>query len=266
MRRAGTCLFSLFLLMALFPGLVSPCDPWKRFDPYEPPGPAHWLGTNDLGNDVLAELIHGARASLVVGLGTGILATALGLLVGMAAGYYRGAVDEVLMTLTDVTLMVPRIPMVIIVGFFLRPGAAVMVPVLGLLWWASTARVVRSRAMQVRQMPFVAAARALGFGDLHILRTDVLPHLLSVLVPKFLLTVASAMITEASLSFLGLGDPSAKSWGMMIHYAFERGGFVRGLWWWYLAPGLATTLCVLSLVLIGSSAGGEEPLAAGPTE
>lgn len=266
MRRAGIVLFSLFLLMAVFPRLLAPCDPWRRFEPYEPPGRGHWLGTNDLGNDILSELVHGSRVSLIVGLGTGILATALGLCVGAAAGYFRGAADEVLMTATDVTLMVPRIPMVIIAGYFLRPGAWVTVCVLGSLWWASTARVMRSRAMQVGQMPFVSAAKALGFGDLHILLTDVFPHLVPVLVPKFLLTVASAMITEASLSFLGLGDPSVKSWGMMIHYAFERGGFVRGLWWWYMAPGLATTLCVLSLVLMGSSAAAGEPLAAGPPE
>jgi peptide/nickel transport system permease protein len=124
---------------------------------------------------------------------------------------------------------------------------------MGALWWTSTARVVRSRTLQVREMGFVQAARALGFSDFHIIFTDVLPNTSHVIAPKFLLSIASAMIAEASISFLGLGDPTMKSWGTMINFAFTRGGFINGYWWWYLTPGLCITLFVLCVVLMGFS-------------
>jgi len=261
-HRLGLALLLGFLLIAVLAEVIAPYDPWQRFQPYLSPRPEHWLGTNDLGNDILSELLHGTRVSLLVGLGTAGIATALGLVVGLISGYFRGAVDELLMGLTDVMLMIPRIPMVIILAAFLKSGYGVIVLVLGLLWWTPTARIVRSKVLQVRESAFVAGQRTLGFGHLRIMFSDILPNILHVLSPKFMLTVASAMITEASLSFLGLGDPGVKSWGMMIHFAFEKGGFIRDLWWWYTAPGLAITLCVLSLVLIGFAAGKEEPVAA----
>jgi len=258
----GLALLLGFLLAAALAEVIAPHDPWQRFEPYLLPGPAHWLGTNDLGNDILSELLYGTRVSLFVGLATGAIATALGLLVGLLAGYFRGAVDELLMGFTDVMLMIPRIPMVIILAAFLKPGYGIIVLVLGLLWWTPTARVLRSKVLQVRESAFVAGQRTLGFGHLRIMFSDILPNILHVLSPKFMLTVASAMIAEASLSFLGLGDPAVKSWGMMMRFAFQRGGFVRDLWWWYTAPGVAVSLCVLSLVLIGHAAGEREPAAA----
>ncbi|MDM7934311.1 MAG: ABC transporter permease subunit, partial [Methanothrix sp.] len=111
----------------------------------------------------------------------------------------------------------------------------------------------RSRTLQVREMAFVEGARSLGFSDLHIIATDVLPNIVNVILPKFMLTVASAMIAEASISFLGLGDPSMRSWGTIISFAFSRGGFLNGYWWWYLPPGLCITLFVLSLMLMSFS-------------
>jgi peptide/nickel transport system permease protein len=262
----GVALLLAFFLVAVLADVISPYDPWQRFGPYLPPQAAHWLGTNDLGNDILSELLHATRVSLLVGLATSAIATALGLLIGLLSGYFRGPVDELLMGFTDVMLMIPRIPMVIILAAFLKTGYGVMVLVLGLLWWTTTARVVRSKVLQVRESAFVSAQRTLGFSHLRIMLSDILPNILHVLSPKFMLTVASAMIAEASLSFLGLGDPGVKSWGMMIRFAFQRGGFIRQLWWWYTAPGLAITLCVLSLVLIGFTAGKEEPVSAALTD
>jgi peptide/nickel transport system permease protein len=147
--------------------------------------------------------------------------------------------------------MVPRIPLVIIIVAFTRPSYWIIILVLGLVWWTTTARVVRSKTLQVREMPFVTGDRAMGFSHAHILRTDIVPNIIHVVSPKFVLTVASAMISEASLSFLGLGDPSVKSWGTMIRYSLERGGLVNEMWWWCLPPGICITICVLSIVLIG---------------
>jgi peptide/nickel transport system permease protein len=251
--KIGLALFLLFLIVAVFAGAVAPYDPWLRFSPFMSPGFVHPLGTNDLGNDILSELIFGSRVSLIVGFGAAFMATIIGTVVGLLSGYFRGLADELLMGLTDVFLMIPQIPLIIVLAAFLRPSFWMTALLMGCLWWTSTARVVRSRTLQVREMSYVESAASLGFSHAHIIFTDVLPDVLHVIMPKFLLAIASALIAEASISFLGLGDPTMKSWGMMINFAFTRGGFINGYWWWYLPPGLCITLFVLSVVLMGSS-------------
>ena len=249
----GSVIFIIFVVIAIFAGVLAPYSPTERFEPYASPTREHLLGTNDIGNDILSELIIGTRVTLVVGLLTALLATGLGVIIGMTAGYFRGVVDELLMAVTDVFLMIPRIPLVIILAVFLRPSYWIIIIVLGLVWWTTTARVVRSKTLQVRETGFVESSKSMGFSHAYILFSEILPNIIFIIIPKFMLTVASAMISEASLSFLGLGDPTARSWGMMIRYAFERGGFIRDMWWWYAAPGAAITLCVLSIVLISFS-------------
>lgn len=253
LNRFGLMLVVLFILVSIFADIIAPHSPWKRFEPYEKPGKNHWLGTNDIGNDILSELIYGSRASLIVGLGAAGIATLLGLLIGLTSGYFKGVADEVLMGITDIFLMIPRIPLIIILAAFLRSSLWIVMLSLGLLWWTSTARVVRSRTLQVREMDFVASAKCLGFKNRHIIFSDILPNIFPVVVPKFMLTVATAMISEASLSFLGLGDPSMKSWGLMINFAFIKGGIVNEMWWWYLPPGICIVLFVFSIALLGFS-------------
>ncbi len=246
-------LFLVFFILALCANIIAPHDPWERFDPYLPPSVEHWLGTNDLGHDILSELIYGSRVSLLVGLGAAVLATTIGLCVGLFAGYYKGATDEILMGITDVFLMIPRIPLIILLAAFLKPSFWIIALVIGFLWWTSTARVVRSKSLQVSEMNFVLSSKCLGFSDKHIIFTDIFPNIIQIVIPKFMLTVAAAMITEASLSFLGLGDPSMKSWGMMINFAFTKGGLINALWWWFIPPGLCIMFFVYSVVLLGYS-------------
>lgn len=245
-------MFLAFIFAAFFAGFVSPYDPYQRFDPYMHPNMDHLLGTNDMGNDLLSELIWGSRVSLLVGFGAALLSALIGTIIGLASGYYRGLADELLMGLTDVFLMIPQIPLMIILSAFLRPSVWTMALIMGLLWWTSLARIVRSRTLQVREMGFVVGAKALGFSNSHIVFTDIFPNIIHVILPKFMLTVASAMIAEASISFLGLSDPSMKSWGAMISSAFSRGGFLNGFWWWYLPPGLCITVFVMSLVMMSN--------------
>lgn len=249
----GLILIFIFSVLALFGNNMAPYPAGERTEPYLLPSSTHYLGTDDIGSDIFSELIHGSRTTLVVGVGAALLASLLGLLVGIAAGYFRGIADEVLMGLTDIFLMIPRIPLLIILAAFLRPGAGMILLALGLLWWTSTARVVRSKTLQVREANYIAGARALGFSHMHIILTDILPNILQVVLPKFMLTVAAAMISEASLSFLGLGDSAHKSWGMMISFAFSKGGVINGMWWWYLPPGLCISLVILAFVLLGHS-------------
>jgi peptide/nickel transport system permease protein len=253
LNRFGLALVILFVLTTIFANLISPHDPWERFEPYEKPSRHHILGTNDIGNDIFSELIHGSRASLIVGIGAAIIATLLGLLVGLFSGYFKGTLDEIFMGITDIFLMIPRIPLIIILAAFLKSSIWLIMLALGLLWWTSTARVVRSRTLQVREMDYVSSAKCLGFKSRHIIFSDILPNIIPVVVPKFMLTVATAMISEASLSFLGLGDPSMKSWGLMINFALIKGGLVNEMWWWYLPPGLCIILFVYSIVSLGFS-------------
>ncbi|MCK4270894.1 MAG: ABC transporter permease [Methanogenium sp.] len=253
LNRYGIILLFVFLCMALIPSFFSQYDPDERFMAYEDPSSKHLLGTNDIGNDIFTELIYGTRISLTVGFASAIIATFIGLVIGLTSGYYRGNVDEILMGFTDVVLMIPKIPLIIILAAFLRPGIWILILVLGVLSWESIARVVRSKTLQIRETGFVMSARCMGFSPFHIMSSDIIPNLTHVVAPKFMLATAAAMISEASLSFIGLGDPSVKSWGVMISFAFTKGGFIREMWWWYLPPGICITLAVISIALIGFS-------------
>ena len=247
----GLLLLALFLLLVVFAPLIAPFDPWEPGRPFLPPSMTHPFGTNDIGQDIFSELIYSTRISLFVGFFAAFVSVAIGTLVGLFSGYLRGAADEVLMGTTDIVLIIPALPLMIILAAHTSPSIWNIIIVIGALWWTSTARVVRSRVLQLREMPFVEAARSLGAGDGYIVFKHILPNTLQVILAKFILAVAGAMLTEASLSFLGLGDPLQKSWGMMLNYAFSRGGFINGYWWWYLPPGICISLAVLSFVLIG---------------
>ena len=249
----GISIFLLFLFIAIAAGIISPHNPWERFEPYSSPNQSHILGTNDMGNDILSELFYGARVSLIVGFGASIIATALGIVIGLLSGYYRGLTDEILMAITDISLMIPRIPLIIILAALLRPSFWVIMLLIGFLWWPTTARIVRSSTLQIRDAPFILSSKSLGFKDKHIIMSDILPNIMYVILPKFMLTIASAMFSEASISFLGLGDPTMKSWGMMLNFAFMKGGLINEMWWWYLPPGLCIVAVVFSLMLIGFS-------------
>ncbi|OPY49849.1 MAG: D-ala-D-ala transporter subunit [Methanosaeta sp. PtaU1.Bin112] len=250
LQLIGLFILILFLAVAIFAPLIAPHDPEESKTPYQPPNQEHRLGTNDIGQDILSELIYASRVSLTIGFLAGLISVLIGATLGMLAGYYRGIVEEMVMATGDVVLLIPGLPLMIILAAYLSPSMWNIVLVVGLLWWCSTARVVHSRVLQLREMPFVEAARALGGGDLYIIFHHILINSKEVIYAKFALAVASAMLTEASLSFLGLGDPLNISWGEMIHFAFSRGGFANDMWWWYLPPGLMICACVLGFVLI----------------
>jgi peptide/nickel transport system permease protein len=250
LRLTGLFILSLFLALAIFAPFIAPHDPWETRKPYQPPSQEHRLGTNDIGQDILSELIYASRVSLTIGFMAGLISVFIGATLGMLAGYYRGGVEELVMATGDVVLLVPGLPLMIILAAYLSPSMWNIVLVVGLLWWCSTTRVVHSRVLQLRDMPFVEAARSLGGGDRYIIFHHILINCKEVIYAKFALAVASAMLTEASLSFLGLGDPLNISWGEMIHFAFSRGGFANDMWWWYLPPGIMICACVLGFVLI----------------
>jgi ABC-type dipeptide/oligopeptide/nickel transport system permease subunit len=243
-------------ILALFPGIVAPYDPTEVVGrPLERPGVQFPLGTNDIGQDLLSELIWGTRASLGVGLAVGLLAVLIGTCVGLVAGYLGGLPRAILMRLTDLTLILPFLPLVILLSAYLGPDQRNAILVLTLVFWAGPARLVRARVLSLLHEPYIEAAHALGCSRTRILLVHVWPGVRFVALVQVLLLSSAAILAEASLNFLGLGDPSSKSWGTMLYFARASGAFLGDAWrWWVLPAGLMITLAVLSLVLIGYTA------------
>ena len=249
--RVGAGLLLAALICGVFAGQLAPHDPWAPSGtPYEGPTGAHLLGTNDIGQDILSEILFGIRVSLLVGLAAAGLATFIGTCVGLAAGYFRGAVDEALMAVTETLMLVPGLPLMIVLVAYVGSSYWTMIAVIGLIWWTTTARAVRAKVMQVREMPYIEAARALGTPHFRILFRHALPNAMSVVLARFAISVPDAILTEAGLSFLGLGDPTMKSLGSMLNQAFTRGGLLNGLWWWYSFPVAAIAVVVLGVTLV----------------
>lgn len=248
----GGLILLLLILLALFPGAIAPYDPWERVArPFLSPGPRHLLGTNDIGQDLFSELIWGTRLSLLTGLIVGLTAVPVGTVVGLISGYFANALSSALMRLVDLTLVLPFLPLIILLGAYLGPGQRNVILILVLVSWAGPARLIRSRVLTVRRLPFVEAARALGSSDWRILWQHIWPAVRGIVPVQVVIVAASSILAEASLSFLGLGDPARKSWGTMLYFAQASGAFLGDAWrWWVLPTGLMITLSVLSLTLV----------------
>jgi peptide/nickel transport system permease protein len=250
---AGVALLVLLTVAAALAPWISPSNPGETTgDPFEAPSRRHLLGTNDIGQDILSEMIYGARVSLVIGFLAALVAVAIGTSVGIAAGYFGGAVDATLMRLVDVVLVIPFLPLMILLAAYLGPSFWNIIIVIGVLVWARPARILRAQVLSLRTLGYVEAARALGAPARRILQTHILPAVLSLSLAQFILAASNAILIEASLSFLGLGDPTTKSWGSILYYAQVRSAFLSGAWvWWVLPPGLLITAAVLGFALTG---------------
>jgi len=256
----GVLLLLFFLFISIFAPIIAPYDSYTLETPNLPPSSIHILGTNDIGQDIFSELLYGTRISLVVGFGAAILATFLGAFVALMAGYFRGFIDNILMVVTDFFLLVPSVPLIIVVAAYFRLSIWKLIIVIAFLGWASIARIVRSRVLQVREKAFVRSARTLGAGSFYIIFQHILPNSLNIILANASLAAARAIVIEAGMSFLGLGDPTQKSWGMMLHDAFSHGGVVNGYFWWYLPPIFCISLSVIGFTLLGYSFEGREDL------
>ncbi|HOJ97494.1 MAG TPA: ABC transporter permease [Methanospirillum sp.] len=242
---------TLFFILAIIPEVFAPFPENKRFIPYMDPDTVHFLGTDDMGYDIFSLLIYAARISLLIGFCAGGFSIFIGTATGLVSGYFRGWIDDLLMALTDIVLIIPKIPAIILISAFLRPSIWILILILGFFSWETTARVVRARTLQMSTSGHVLSARSLGFSSYQILISDIVPVIFPVLLPKFMLTITGAMISEASLSFLGLSDPTMNSWGRMISDAFTHGGFIREMWWWFLPPAICISGAIISFIRIG---------------
>jgi peptide/nickel transport system ATP-binding protein/peptide/nickel transport system permease protein len=245
-------LFAIAAASVLAPW-IAPYDPRATTGrPFDAPSAAHWLGTNDVGQDLFSELLWGGRVSLAIGLLAAAVGTALGGGAGLASGYYRGRVDAAISRLAEVVLVLPFLPLMILLAAYVGPNVVTLAVVIGVLVWARPARVIRSAVLTEVGREHVIAARALGAGHRRVLWRHVAPAVLSLLVAELVQLASRAILLEASLAFLGLGDPVRKSWGTTLYYAQARGAFLSGSWvWWVLPAGVLITLSVFALALVG---------------
>lgn len=255
----GLAILLFFIFTAIFAPFLAPYNPYTRVDrPFRPPSNKYILGTNDIGQDILSELIYGTRVSLTIGFLAALCTVVIGTLVGVVSGFLGGSVDEVLMRFTDVIMILPSIPLLILLmSIFGKQSYFIMILAISILGWTGTARMVRSSTLSIKERAYVEASKAIGAGEGHIIIKHILPNVSPLIMATMIYQVAGAMMSEAGLSFLGLGDPGHKSWGMVLHYAQTSGGWYANMgypaWWWIITPGLLIALTIASLVLIGQT-------------
>ncbi len=249
----GIGIVGVIVVAAVLAPVLAPFDPQALSgDSFESPSTEHLLGTNDIGQDILSQLIWGARASLVVGLLAPLLAISLGLLVGVGSGLVGGVLDRFVARFLDLLLAVPMLPLLIVIAAFVGPGRATVILAIGLLGWPRLARLVRSQTLTVRQRGFVSAARGFGGGTLYLVRRHLVPALAPLVALRFVDIASIAIFLEAGLAFLGLGDSVTVSWGQMLSRAIAHEGlYYTPLWtWWVLPAGLAITAAILGFALL----------------
>lgn len=244
----GLALTAGLLLVAALADQIAPHDPLDLVGPpLTAPSWTHLMGTDDLGRDLFSGVVHGTRTSLAIAVGVGVLVLAIGLAVGLLAGYRGGLTDELLMRFTELFQVLPRFFLAIVIIALFGAGLDRLIVVLGVTSWPTLARIVRAQTLSLREREFVEAARALGASELRVIRHDVLPNVLPAALVMLALVMGQVLLIEASLGFLGLGDPNAISWGYLAGQA-QR--FLRVAWWLSLFPGLALVLAVLAFNLL----------------
>jgi len=249
----GLALLVLFSLMAVVGPFVAPYDPTASSAALlQPPSTLHPLGTNEVGQDILSQVLYGAQASLIVGFAAAAISALMGSLVGLVAGYYEGYAGDLLMRLTDVFLVLPALPLMVVLGAILGPTLFSIVIAIGLVGWTGTARLVRSQTLSVKQLAFVESSKASGARDYYIIFSHIVPNVIPVIFAQTVLVIANSILSAAVLTFLGLGNPSTITWGQMLEFAFTSGA-VTSAWWYVMSPGLCIMFVVLSFSLVGYS-------------
>ena len=250
----GLLIIVVFGVLALLASAVAPYSTHKQVGAvFGAPSVSHLLGLDDSGLDMLSLVIMGTRVSMLVGVVSTLISVTFGGIVGVVAGYFGGRVDAALMRLTDVFLVVPVLPLMIVVASLWGPSISHAILLIGLLSWTPTARVMRAQVLTTRERAFVRRAKAFGSGHLRVIWHHVLPRVRGQLVANFVIVLASAIFFEAALAFLGLESVSTISWGTLIANAFNRAASSAGAWWAFVPPGLCIALMVLACSLVAMS-------------
>jgi peptide/nickel transport system permease protein len=255
MGVAWLAILTVFVVLALFADVLVPEARLSVTEapgaPLQPPSSRFWLGTDELGRSVLDLVIQGSQISLLVGFLATAISMLIGALVGISAGYFGGRTGVVLMRLTDWFLVIPFLPLAIVLAAILGRSLFVIALVIGIVTWPGTARVVRAQVLTLKERPYVERARALGASHRQIIARHILPNVFPLIFANTILVVAVAILTETTLSFLGLGDPFSVSWGSILESAFAEGAISLGAWWYLVPPGLCIVLVVLGFTMCG---------------
>jgi peptide/nickel transport system permease protein len=251
---AGLLLYLIFVLVAIFADSLVTHDPREiLFDAnYDlarnlPPGEAHLLGTTYSGRDIFSQLIMGTRGALIVGVTAAVCVVTIGTIIGLISGFFGGLIDTLLMRLADIALGVPFLPFVIVLAAFLNPSQWNVVLGIALLLWPQSARVIRAQVMSLRERSFIEAARVTGAGHWRIIFVHIAPNILSLSFLYASIAVGWAILTEASISFLGFGPSDSVTWGYMLQDAYASQALGRGQYYWFVPPGF----CIIAVVVAG---------------
>jgi peptide/nickel transport system permease protein len=251
----GLCVLLFFVAVALLAPLLANSDgldvTLATGLPTHPPYPGYPLGTDNAGRSILTLVIWGSRISLTVGFAAALFAMVIGTVVGVASGHFPGIAGGSLNRLTEWFLVIPFLPLAIVLATVLGHSFWVLIFVIGVTSWASTARLLRAQTLSIEARPYLERARALGAGHTRQMTRYVLPNVMPLVFANTTLTVAAAILSETTLSFLGLGDPFHVSWGSILENAFDNGAITAGAWWWLFPPGIAIVLVVLAFTLVG---------------
>lgn len=250
----GAVMLTLLVGACVLSRWIAPYDPRRATGGInEPPSWAHPFGTTGQGQDVLSQFLHGGFSALTVSFVIALLTTVVALLVALTSAYFRGWVDDVLTLLTNVFLVIPGLPLVVVLAAFLPPGSVTIIAVLTVTGWSFGARLFRSQALSLREREFIAAAEDVGESRWRIVFVELLPNMGSVVAAYFVNQVVFAITAQASLEFLGLGDGGQVTWGTMLYWAQNSSALVRGAWWTFVVPGMAIALTAFSLALINNA-------------
>lgn len=252
---AGMIILGFFILMAIFGPLIAPYNPSAlSADALLPPSPAHWLGTTNTGQDILSQILVGARGVMIVGFVSGAIATAISVLVGVTAGFLTGWGDEVLSLVANIFLVIPALPLIIIVASQIpSAGSLAVALVISLTSWAWGSRILRAQTLSLRRRDFVEAARANGESMIRIIAFEITPNLTAIIVSSFIGTVTFSILSEITLAFIGVTSISDWNWGTILFWAQSDQALAQGAWWWFVPAGLCIALVGTSLSLINFS-------------
>lgn len=247
----GLVMVGIYVLFAIIGPWIAPYDPDAQSnDLVQGPSAAHWFGTTHLGQDILSQLLVGTRGVIVVGFTAGIVATVLSVLIGVTAGYIGGGWDDSLSALSNVFLVIPALPLIIIVASTVDAGSMIVALVIGLTSWAWGARVLRAQTLSLRRRDYIEAARATGETTWRIIIFEILPNLTAIIASGFVGTVIFAVTSEITLAFIGIGGISNWNWGEILFWAQSQQALAQGAWWWFVPAGLAIALLGTALSLV----------------
>jgi len=252
--RTGLIILLLMITVALAAPILAPYDPYQQSTAsLLSPSWSHWLGTNHVGQDIWSRLVFGARTSLMVGFGVGILSTLLSTLFGVSAALVGGLYEKVVMRIVDAFIVIPMIIIVILISAYIRPSVLTLILLLSLLSWQGGARIMRAQALSLKERGHVAAAKSFGANHFYLAWRHIVPDLGPILLVEFIYGVRRAVFMEAGLAFLGISDPTVVSWGMMMRDALSF-SYLNVWQWWLIPTGVALSLIIIGLTFIGHAA------------